>query len=577
MNPQSFLELLCGDKPKDSYILIWSLQDKCSHWCRSSAEAAQIVETCNNMDIYVGVGLSSENSGPQRRCPAEKIAAITGLWMDFDLLSDAHPKKALPSTLTDALTVIPQQMPPTIIVNTGNGAHAWWVLKEPFIFENDAERDRAKAAIYRWQTMLRFNGANRGWAFDRLADLSRVLRLPGTTNFKDPNSPKPVIVHQLNDRRYNLSDFEEFLEVHGIPGSERIPKLAQELTELDRNIVVNVNAEIPEEQIQRWTEADLRFRNTWFRQRHDLKDQSQSGYDLALADFGVDVELTPQQITDLIVHHRRLHNQKPRTRSDYFGRTIRRATSRADSAPNDPILHREGSTSQSENIAGPEPNDADTPIDALAAKAALCELISNRLGIRILRILKITGKEPTYQIELEHGRIELSSVSKLVDQRSLRLAIASATNKLIPKIKPRQWERLAQTMLDALIEREGGPETELEGAIRGHLGHYLSEVAFIPCIEGQPAHAIRRPMIHRERIAVNSIDLQVYVFKAFGQNLTLKAIASALSAIGAQSIRVRGTRINEQGRWLLPVDEFDPAEFAEQDNPAAEEAYADAK
>jgi hypothetical protein len=37
-----------------------------------------------------------------------------------------------------------------------------------------------------------------------------------------------------------------------------------------------------------------------------------------------------------------------------------------------------------------------------------------------------------------------------------------------------------------------------------------------------------------------------------------------LSAIGAQSIRVRGAKIREQGRWLLPVDQFDPADFTAQ-------------
>ena len=50
-----------------------------------------------------------------------------------------------------------------------------------------------------------------------------------------------------------------------------------------------------------WTPPPL---NTWLRQRHDLKDQSQSGYDMALAVFGAQSGLTEQQIVDLIVHHR---------------------------------------------------------------------------------------------------------------------------------------------------------------------------------------------------------------------------------------------------------------------------------
>jgi len=215
----------------------------------------------------------------------------------------------------------------------------------------------------------------------------------------------------------------------------------------------------------------------------------------------------------------------------------------------------------------------------MAAKAALCESISTSLGIRVLRLVKITGKEPTYQIELEHGRIELPNVSRLIEQKSLRLAIASAVNKIIPKIRPRDWERLAQVMLDALIEREGGIETEFEGSMRVNLGHYLTETAFIPAIEGQPSHAIRRPMIIGDQIAINSIDLQLYLTKTFGLNLSVKAIASMLSAIGAQSIRVRGARIREQGRWLLPIDQFVPADFTAQAQDVArpEESYVESE
>jgi len=313
--------------------------------------------------------------------------------------------------------------------------------------------DRTAATIYRWQTLLRFNAANRGWALDRLADLPRILRIPGTRNFKDPTSPKPVAVHQTTERRYNLSDFENFLDELGIPGPESQERVARGFTETvsDCGLVVNVNAQIPDDLIRQWSEADMRFRNTWFRQRHDLKDQSQSGYDLALADFGVDAGLAPQQIVDLIIHHRRMHNQKQRTRGDYFQRTLSRATSRERTThldfPSGPPAVEDapaGAPQPPGEAAGEQkPNEPDEPVDPMAAKAALCESISASLGIRILRLVKITGKEPTYQVELEHGRIELPNVSGLIEQKSLRIAIASAVNKIIPKIRPRVWERLA--------------------------------------------------------------------------------------------------------------------------------------
>jgi hypothetical protein len=36
-----------------------------------------------------------------------------------------------------------------------------------------------------------------------------------------------------------------------------------------------------------------------------------------------------------------------------------------------------------------------------------------------------------------------------------------------------------------------------------------------------------------------------------------------LGALGGKSIRVRGQKFKEQGRWVLPLDQFDPAEYSQ--------------
>ena len=61
---------------------------------------------------------------------------------------------------------------------------------------------------------------------------------------------------------------------------------------------------------------------------------------------------------------------------------------------------------------------------------------------------------------------------------------------------------------------------------------------------------------------MNSLDLVMYLNKTFGQNLSVKAIASMLSAVGAQSIGISGA--SEQGRWLLPMDQFPPSNYTAQ-------------
>jgi hypothetical protein len=40
-------------------------------------------------------------------------------------------------------------MPPSLVIATGNGAHAWWLFKETWVFENDEERKEAAALVAR--------------------------------------------------------------------------------------------------------------------------------------------------------------------------------------------------------------------------------------------------------------------------------------------------------------------------------------------------------------------------------------------------------------------------------------------
>jgi hypothetical protein len=44
-----------------------------------------------------------------------------------------------------------------------------------------------------------------------LGDLARVLRIPGTTNCKDPANPKAVVIHAQSDNRYEPSGLAKYL------------------------------------------------------------------------------------------------------------------------------------------------------------------------------------------------------------------------------------------------------------------------------------------------------------------------------------------------------------------------------
>ena len=205
----------------------------------------------------------------------------------------------------------------------------------------------------------------------------------------------------------------------------------------------------------------------------------------------------------------------------------------------------------------------DTTLDPAAAKALLCERISAALGVRICRLVKFAGKEPTYHMELEEKRIEFLSVRKLMSQSAVREAIAASTGKIIRKFKGKDWDQLAQAMLDACVIEQGGEETEREGAARMYVAHYLAETGFLDTLEGQQVQNQRKPIVLDGKVAICASDLQMYVNKTMLQILSVKAVASMLGALGGKSIRVRGQKFKEQGRWMLPLDLFDPARYSQ--------------
>jgi len=547
-----FLEALSAGKPEELYMLLWTLPEKRSHWFERVEDAICFADSRHQEDLYVGVGLSKRNHGLVHRCPSHDVAAIAGLWADLDLRSEAHPRATLPGTIEEALSILPPELPPSFVISTGNGLHAWWLFREPLIFETDEERRDAGNLALRWQSLLRANAAARGWAFDRLADLARVLRVPGTQNCKDPANLKPVSIHSQTERRYNPSDFTEYLEDQKIPkaGEQERTSRAWKEESAERPLSINPNATVPDDLLNQYMAVDPRFKKTWLRQREDLKDQSQSGYDLALANFGLEARLPEQQVIDLMIHHRRIHGRPQRTRLDYFQRTISKASKRNDNPA--PAKSSEGPVEELGHRL------AQTKPDSPTARALLCEQISNAIGVRVLRIVKIDGQEPTYRLELESSKIGFPSVDKLVGQQSFRMKIASAVDHLVPRIPHKVWDRVAQMILNALTVEDGGDEADLVGAAKLYVERYLAETPFIDAEEDHPYQTRFKPAVYERQVAICSHDLQHHINKAWGENRAIKEVTAMLSALGASSTRLKRTRLRNQSRWLLPPREFAP-------------------
>lgn len=118
------------------------------------------------------------------------IAAINCLFAEFDE-KDFGNKAAILAHLDD-LTV----PAPSVLIDSGGGVHAYWLLKDPVVLGSDEQRAAVSLLQDRWVQLV---GGDRG-----AHDLCRVLRVPGSWNFKyEPARPVQWIRADL-DRLHPL-------------------------------------------------------------------------------------------------------------------------------------------------------------------------------------------------------------------------------------------------------------------------------------------------------------------------------------------------------------------------------------
>jgi len=95
---------------------------------------------------------------------------------------------------------------PSIVVNSGSGIHAYWLLK----IDLTSPATRSKIA-----SMLPYY--YRSFGGDHVHNLSRVLRLPGTFNYKDSRNGRPPLPCSLCScapaQRYSLEMFRRWVEL----------------------------------------------------------------------------------------------------------------------------------------------------------------------------------------------------------------------------------------------------------------------------------------------------------------------------------------------------------------------------
>ncbi len=145
----------------------------------------------------------------------EHICQRNSLHADIDL-------KYISDSRDDVLRILKTRLryPPTIIVFSGHGLHAYWLFKEAFDINTPKDVERIEAALKQLADLV-------GGDF-QCAEISRVMRLVGSHNTKD-GGWIPVEIVEQNDHRFELDDLEEML-------SEQAPVILRKVRPPDHSL-----------------------------------------------------------------------------------------------------------------------------------------------------------------------------------------------------------------------------------------------------------------------------------------------------------------------------------------------------
>lgn len=217
---------LTKDKSYFTYLWIQHYKDKTDrktiafnaqgeHW-----QAARTAIEYNDKDynVYFGVHLTDRPFGEHERPDEKDITAQVAIIADLDCKSSWHvdtDKKKYP-TIEQAKKFLPFE--PSLLIDSGGGLHSYVLLFEPLKFATDDDRHTAKERNQDYISMIREVAKKQGYSgVDGVADLPRILRLPGTYNLKHgrENAPLCKILNYENlglHKQYFLHDLDTLIK-----------------------------------------------------------------------------------------------------------------------------------------------------------------------------------------------------------------------------------------------------------------------------------------------------------------------------------------------------------------------------
>jgi hypothetical protein len=141
---------------------------------------------------YFGV---NPTTGPARngeRGKEEHVTRVVGLQADLDVKPGACKDFDTAYAIIDVISASVGARP-TVVISSGGGLQPIWAL------DGDCSRDDGIALLRRFGRLVKHIGGLHGAKLDSVFDASRVLRIPGSRNWKPAHGPEGKAVTAVRD------------------------------------------------------------------------------------------------------------------------------------------------------------------------------------------------------------------------------------------------------------------------------------------------------------------------------------------------------------------------------------------
>lgn len=575
---QGFISRLFGGMPPHLYVCVWTHPDLRSAWFRNTADADAYARMRGaSYDTYVGMGLHREDRGKSVRGRADQVAALAGVWAEIDTQSPVHKKENLPPDVTavwEILDGLPE--PPSLVVDSGHGLHVYWLFDALWEFTTPEDRRRAAGLVAGWQALLKARLAAQGWEMDATHDLARVLRVAGTQNFKERETGSVLPVQVVYDSGRTVTP--EALEVHArawgaaslaarmvdapvlIGGGECAPPAGRFSTGMATSValVLRSDASVPHERVQVLKDNAPRFEKTLHRKRTDLRDQSPSAYDYALASMAMRAGWGDQDVADLLISTRRTHGDDLRLGSDYYVRTLHnvRASLASEMAVEALTQGRALDEDARSSTRAGQPGAADQAADVLAA-------VSQFLGVPVTRFIQHGADRAQYALEIEGREVHIGQHKDVLNTDTVRGRLMDARGVVMPLIKRQAWLDVVRQLMSVRVfvaDDEGDRVTETRAWVAGHANGvaYINDAADLGEVVGQNQPFVREGWLH-----VHAGSLRRHLLMRLMEKVDMAELRDRLRAAGFEprkvSARVDGQVVNHH-YWRAALATLEPSD-----------------